>query len=159
MGDYMKKIFEKTKKKLEEIKSKQDDTLDDDLSLSESILGSISLLMGFTVLGGMVMRSLGTEFTSLGGMIVFFIFFDTVWLGVSIIMSGLISSLVFFHDLELTIARIMYVILSTSVSIVIFYWADYFIGTVTTTPTSVLFISFLLALMTFKLVDGNFDDL
>lgn len=154
----MKDFFEKTKKKLEEIKSKEnEEQLEEEINFPEFILGLIAIIMSATVLSAFVMRCLGAEFTSLGGMVVFFTFFIIVSINLSIIMAGLIGGLVVFQNLDLTIARIMYVFLSTAVSIIVFYWADYFIASVTITPSSVLVVSFLLALITCGLVDDSFD--
>ena len=124
------------------------------------IVGIIAAILSLIALfGGALMKVFGFTYQSIGSIILFFVISGVLAFPIELFVKA-IPKVLFSHfkkinELE---AKIMFVVLDTLLSMVMFSTVDYFMKSVSATPISLFVVSFVMSLLCMNDVIENKDN-
>lgn len=119
----------------------------------------ITIVSVIAVFGGALMKLFGFTYRSVGSIILFFVISSILAFPMELFIKA-IPKVLFLHfkkinELE---AKIMFVVLDTLLSMIIFSMVDYFMKSVSATPISLFMASFIMSLLCMNDVIENKED-
>ena len=118
----------------------------------------IAIVSVIAIFGGALMKLFGFTYQSVGSIILFFVISGILAFPIELFVKA-IPKVLFLHfkkinELE---AKIMFVVLDTLLSMVMFSTVDYFMKSVSATPISLFIVSFVMSLLCMNDVIENKD--
>ena len=108
----------------------------------------VAIVLVIAIFGGTLMKLFGFTYQSVGSIILFFVISGILAFPIELFVKA-IPKVLFLHfkkinELE---AKIMFVVLDTLLSMVMFSTVDYFMKSVSATPISLFIVSFVMSLL------------
>jgi len=108
------------------------------------VLAIFSIIVIFSFL---IMRFFGFKYESIGSIILFFVIVSIIGIPIEIFANSLPKALLSLKKISIKSAKILFVILSSSATIITMNVVDYFMASVSATDSSIVILAFILALV------------
>lgn len=117
------------------------------LGITFVVLFLLSIIAVLAIWGGSLMRLLGFTYDSVGSVLLFFVLISVLSFPLEMLAKGFPLALLNLERISRKTARILFIILDTLSTCFIMSLADYFMDSVSATTSSIIVVSFIIALI------------
>lgn len=107
----------------------------------------VAIISVIAIFGGVIMKLFGFEYESVGSIILFFLIVGTLSFPIEMLAKGLSNALLSLNKISISFARILFLVLDTTSTLIAMIIVDYFMDSVSATIISILIVAILMALI------------
>lgn len=107
----------------------------------------IVIISVIAIFGGAIMKLFGFEYKSVGSIILFFFIVGVLGFPIEMLAKGLPNALLYLNKISISLARILFLALDTTATLIAMTIVDYFMDSVSATIISILIVSILMAIV------------